>query len=238
MRRIQKGITTILKTGILVAAALPQMPSNAASPQRSQFGPGNPFYAASTLPLQAPPFDKIKDSDYQPALEAGMAQQREEVRAIAENPDPPTFENTLVALEKSGQLFNRVMLVFNGVVGANRTPELEKLQEIEAPKLAAHKDAIFLDSKLFHRVETIYKQRGSLKLDPESLRLVEYYYQLFVIAGANLSDADKAELKKLNEEESTLTAAFSTKLVNAAKDAAYVTKDKAALAGLSESRLE
>ena len=228
----------LLKTGILAAAVLPYVPSNAAVPEPAQFSPGNPFYAASTLPLQAPPFDKIKDSDYQPAIEAGMAQQREEVRAIAENPDPPTFENTLVALEKSGQLFNRVMAVFNGVLGANRSPELEKVQEIEAPKLAAHKDAIFLDSKLFHRVETIYKQRESLKLDPESRRLVEYYYQQFVQAGANLSDADKTQLKELNEEESTLSAAFSTKLLAATKAAAFVTTDKNALAGLSDTRLK
>ena len=228
----------LLKTGILAAAVLPYVPSNAAVPEPAQFSPGNPFYAASTLPLQAPPFDKIKDSDYQPAIEAGMAQQREEVRAIAENPDPPTFENTLVALEKSGQLFNRVMAVFNGVLGANRSPELEKVQEIEAPKLAAHKDAIFLDSKLFHRVETIYKQRESLKLDPESRRLVEYYYQQFVQAGANLSDADKTQLKELNEEESTLSAAFSTKLLTATKAAAFVTTDKNALAGLSDTRLK
>jgi len=238
MRSIQKGITTILKTGILIAAALPQTPSNAASPQTTQFGPSNPFYAASTLPLQAPPFDKIKDSDYQPALDAGMAQHLEEVRGIAENADPPTFENTLVALEKSGQLFHRVSLVFNAVTGANLSPELEKLQEIEAPKFAAHRDAIFLDSKLFQRVETIYKQRESLKLDPESLRLVEYYYQQFVQAGANLSDAEKSELKKLNEEESTLSAAFSTKLLAATKAAAYVTTDKNALAGFSETRLK
>jgi len=238
MRIMQKGITTILKTGILIAAALPQTPSNAASPQTIQFGPSNPFYAVSTLPLQAPPFDKIKDSDYQPALDAGMAQQREEVRAIAENPDPPTFENTLVALERSGQLFHRVGLVFNAVTGANLSPELEKLQEIEAPKFAAHRDAIFLDSKLFHRVETIYKQRESLKLDPESLRLVEYYYGQFVLAGANVSESDKAELKKLNEEESTLSATFSTKLLAATKAAAYVTTDKNALAGLSETRLK
>ena len=169
----KKRITILLKTGILMAAALPQVQSNAAVPTSSaQFGPSNPFYAPSTLPLQAPPFDKIKDSDYQPAIEAGMAQQREEVRAIAENSDPPTFENTLVALEKSGQLFNRVNLVFNAVTGANLSPELEKLQEIEAPKLAAHKDAIFLDSRLFQRVEAIYKQRESLKLDSESGRLV------------------------------------------------------------------
>src|SRR5215472_8611005 len=233
----RKTTGVLLKTGILVAVALPHVPSNAAVAQPAQFGPSNPFYAASTLPLQAPPFDKIKDSDYQPALEAGMAQQREEVRAIAENPDPPTFENTLIALEKSGRLFNRVMLVFNGVTGANLSPTLEKVQEIEAPKLAAHKDAIFLDSKLFHRVETIYKQRESLNLDPESLRLVEYYYKEFVHAGANLSDADKTELKKLNEEESTLSAAFSTKLLAATKAGAFVTTDKDALAGLSDTRL-
>jgi peptidyl-dipeptidase Dcp len=239
MKSAQKGIRILLKTGILIAAALPQVQSNAAAPKpNAQFGPSNPFYAASTLPLQAPPFDKIKDTDYQPALEAGMARQREQVRAIADNPESPTFENTLVALEKSGQLFYRVMLVFNAVTGANRTPELEKLQEIEAPKLAAHKDAIFLDSKLFHRVETIYKQRESLRLDPESVRLVEYYYAEFVHAGANLSDSDKTELKKLNEEESTLSAAFSTKLQNATMAAAYVAKDKAALAGLSDTRLE
>jgi peptidyl-dipeptidase Dcp len=238
MKTAKKGITIILKTGILIAAALPQVPSNAAVPAGTPFGPNNPFYAASPLPLHAPPFDKIKDSDYQPAIEAGMAQQREEVHAIAESPDPPTFENTLVALEKTGQLFNRVNLVFNAVTGANLSPELEKLQEIEAPKLAAHRDAIFLDSKLFQRVEAIYKQRESLKLDAESLRLVEYYYEEFIHAGANLSEADKAELKKLNEEESTLSAAFSNKLLAATKAAAYVTEDKSALAGLSDSRLK
>jgi len=238
MKTANKGITILLKTGILIAAVLPQVPSNAAVPSGTEFGPSNPFYAPSTLPLQAPPFDKIKDSDYQPAIEAGMAQQREEVRAIAENPDPPTFENTLVALEKTGQLFNRVNLVFNAVTGANLSPELEKLQEIEAPKLAAHKDSIFLDSKLFQRIETIYKQRESLKLDRESLRLVEYYCEEFIHAGANLSEADKAELKKLNEEESTLSAAFSNKLLAATKAAAYVIKDKTALAGLSDTRLK
>jgi len=238
MKIAMKATGVLLKTGILVAAVLPHVPSNAAVPGSAQFGPSNPFYVPSPLPLQAPTFDKIKDSDYQPAIEAGMAQQREQVRAIAENPDPPTFENTLVALEKSGQLFRRVMLVFDGVIGANRSPELEKVHEIEAPKLAAHKDAIFLDSKLFHRVDTIYKQRESLKLDPESLRLVEYYYQQFVQAGANLSDADKTELKKLNEEESTLSAAFSTKLLAATKAGAFLTTDQNALAGLSDTRLK
>ena len=239
MRIWKKGIRTVLNTAILTAAVLSQPGSNAiASDPNLQFGPHNPFYAPSGLPLQAPPFDKIKDSDYQPAIEAGMAQQREEVRAIAENPAAPTFENTLVALEKSGQLFSRVMLVFNGVTGANLNPILERLQEIEAPKLAAHQDAIFLDSKLFRRVETIYNERESLKLDPESLRLVNYYYQAFVHAGARLSEAEKTKLEKLNEEESTLTTAFTTKLLAATKEAAYRTTDRNALAGLSAARLE
>lgn len=201
------------------------------------FGPSNPFYAQSTLPFQAPPFDKIKDDDYQPAIEAGMAEQRKEVQAIADNPAAPTFENTLVALEKSGQLFNRVMAVFGGVTGADTNPVLQKVQSIEAPKLAAHQDAIFLDSKLFHRVAIIYQQRALLHLDPESYRLVVYYYDKFVHAGANLSDADKAELKKLNEEESTLSNDFINKLLAATKNAAYVTTDKSALAGLSDAQL-
>ncbi|HZY62737.1 MAG TPA: peptidyl-dipeptidase Dcp [Edaphobacter sp.] len=203
----------------------------------AEFGPSNPFYEASTLPFQAPPFDKIKDSDYQPAIEAGMAQQLAEMKAIADNPAAPTFENTIVAMEKTGQLFNRVMNVFNGVTGANTDPTLQKVQEIEAPKLAAHDDAIYLNAKLFHRVEAIYNKRHSLKLDPESKRLVEFYYKRFVHSGANLSEADKAKLKKLNEEESTLSNAFITKLLAATKDAAYVTTHKAALAGLTDAQI-
>ncbi len=123
------------------------------------FGPGNPFYEPSTLPFQAPPFDRIQDSDYQPAIEAGMAQQLAEIRAIADSPDLPGFENTLVALEKSGRLLDRVMSVFDAVTSANTNPDLQRVQQIEAPKLAAHHDAIFLDSRLFQRVEEIYKQR-------------------------------------------------------------------------------
>ncbi|HET8764882.1 MAG TPA: dipeptidyl carboxypeptidase II, partial [Rhodanobacter sp.] len=111
----------------------------------------NPFFAASTLPFQAPPFDKIKDADYQPAIEKGMAEQLAEVRKIADNPEPPTFENTYVALEKTGVLLNRVMAVFSGVTGANTDDTLQKVQETIAPELAKHQDAIYLDDKLFAR---------------------------------------------------------------------------------------
>jgi peptidyl-dipeptidase Dcp len=201
------------------------------------FGPNNPFYAPSTLPFQAPPFDKIKDGDYQPAIEAGMAQQRKEMQAIAENPAPPTFDNTIVAMEKTGRLLDRVMGAFNAISSANLNPELQKVKDREAPKLAAHQDAIFLDSKLFARVAAVYNQRLSLKLDPESQRLVEFDYKKFVHSGANLSAPDKAKLKKLNEEESTLSTAFESKLLAAAKAAAYVTADKNALAGLSDAQI-
>jgi len=203
----------------------------------AEFGPSNPFYAPSALPFQAPPFDKIKDADYQPAIEAGIAQQQAEIEKIANNPDPPTFDNTIVAMEKSGQLLDRVLAAFHGVTGANTNPALQKVKSIEAPKLAAHEDFIFLNTKLFARIDAIYKQRASLNLDPESLRLVERYYERFTHAGANLSEADKAELRKINEELSTLSDSFTNKLLAATKQGGYITKDKAALAGLSEARL-
>jgi peptidyl-dipeptidase Dcp len=224
-----------LSTALIVSAAF--MTSTVLAQSTSAFAPSNPFYATSRLPFHAPPFDKIKDSDYQPAIEAGMAQQLEEIRAIADNPAPPTFENTLVAMEKTGALFRRATAAFDGVTGANTNPTLQKAEEALAPLIAAHSDAIYLNSRLFARVQAVYNQRESLKLDPESQRLLEIVYQRFVHAGANLSDADKAKLKKLNEEESTLSNAFKNKLLAATRDAALVTTDKAALAGLSDAQV-
>jgi peptidyl-dipeptidase Dcp len=224
-------------TQLWLALAAIALAACAAQAQTAAFGPSNPFYAASTLPFQAPPFDKIKDSDYQPAIDAGLAQQLKDADAIANDPAPPTFDNTLVALEKSGQLINRVMQTFGCVAGANTDDDLEKTQEYEAPRLAANGDAIFLNSRLFARVKTIYDERASLHLDPESLKLTEWYYQQFVHAGANLSDADKDKLKKINEEDSTLQSQFMIKLLAATKDGAYSTTDSAALAGLSPAQL-
>jgi peptidyl-dipeptidase Dcp len=223
---------------VLVAGAI-MMSSSVVPAQTTDagFGPGNPFYAPSALPFQAPPFDKIKDGDYQPAIEAGMGEQLKEMRAIADNPAAPTFENTIVAMERTGVLFQRAYAAFNGVTGANTNPVLERVQKELAPKLAAHTDAIYLEAKLFHRVAAVYEKRESLKLSPEGLRLVEFYYQKFVHAGAKLSDADKEKLKKINEEESTLSNAFRSKVLAATKDAAYFTMDKGALAGLTEAEL-
>jgi peptidyl-dipeptidase Dcp len=205
--------------------------------QAQAFGPGNPFYAASTLPYQAPDFTRIKDADYQPAIEAGIAELRREIDAIADSGAKPTFENTLVAMEKSGQLLARVTQVFDALAQANTNPVLEKVQEAEAPKRAAASDGIYLNGKLFARVKAVYDERTSLQLDPESMRLVEYQYGQFVKAGALLNDADKTKLKKLNEEEATLSTAFTTKLKAAANAAAFHTEDKAALDGLSEAQM-
>jgi len=193
----------------------------------------NPFYKKSTLPFQAPPFDKIRDSDYKPAIEEGMTQQLAEIKKIANNPAPPTFENTLAALEKSGRLLNRVTLVFNAVTNANTDSVLQKVQEEEAPRLAAHHDAIFLNTELFKRVKSIYDNRDKLKLDPESMKLISYYYEKFVHAGANLSADDKTKLKKLNEEEATLVAKFTNRLLAGTKAGALIVSDTSKLTGLS-----
>ena len=166
-----------------------------------------------------------------------MSRQEQEMDAIANNPAPATFENTLAAMEKTGQLLNRAQAAFNAVTGANTNPFLQNAQRELAPKLAAHHDAIYLNPKLFARVRVVYEKRGSLRLDPGSQRLVEIVYDQFVHAGAALSDADREKLKKLNEEASKLEDEFSRGLLDAAKKAAYTTTDKSALAGLTDAQI-
>jgi peptidyl-dipeptidase Dcp len=204
---------------------------------RPSFGPDNPFFRPSTLPFSAPPFDKIRDTDYQPAIEAGMAEELAEIQAIADDPAPPTFANTFVAMETSGSLLARALAPFRAVTGANTNPVLQAADAALAPKLAAHSDAIYLNKKLFARVAAVYRDRHRLGLDPESLRLVEVTYAEFLHAGANLSDDAKAKLEALNERESTLSNTFQTRLLAAAKAAAYQTSDQATLRGLSDAAL-
>ncbi|MEO8810151.1 MAG: peptidyl-dipeptidase Dcp [Rhodanobacter sp.] len=241
--------TLVVATSIALAFGLPQsssakapsvMPASSGTASiaaRDTAMSSNPFLHASTLPFHAPPFNKITDADYQPAIEEGMSRQLAEIDKIADNPEPPTFENTYVAMEKSGVMLSRVMMVFNGVTAANNNDALQKVQKIEAPKLAAHHDAIYLNDKLFKRVQAVYQQRDTLKLDPESARLVDVVYKNFVHAGAKLSDADKAKLKKMNQEASTLSTSFTNKLLAATKNAAPVFSDKSKLAGLSDAEL-
>ncbi|MGA9794936.1 MAG: M3 family metallopeptidase [Rhizomicrobium sp.] len=195
----------------------------------------NPFAQPSTLPFQAPDFSKIKDTDYEPAFDEAMHVHLAEIEKIADNTAPPTFDNTIVAMEKSGRMLDRVSLAFSGVVGANTNPTLDKTQSDEAPKLAAHSDAIYLNPKLFARVKAIYDSRGKLGLDAESQQLLKVYYLQFLHSGANLSDVDKARLRDINKEDASLEAAFQQKLVAAAKAGALVVDNKTYLAGLSDA---
>ena len=204
---------------------------------KTTMSPDNYFASVSTLPFQTADFSKIKDADFKPAIEEGIKQQLDEVNKIAENTDAPTFENTLMALEKSGALLRRVNGVFNLLTGANTDSVLQKVSEDVAPDLSAANDAIFLNTKLFKRVETIYNQRAQLKLDSESNRLVEFYYQRFTLSGANLSDKQKDTLKSLNKEDASLEAKYTNQLLASAKAGALIVSDKTDLAGLSDEEL-
>jgi len=196
-----------------------------------------PFDAPSTLPYQAPRFDIIKDSDYQPAFEKGMAQQLAEIAAIADNKAEPTFDNTIVAMERSGRMLDRVNSAFFGVVQANTNPALDKVQTVVAPKLAAHSDAIYLNPKLFGRVKSLYDRRAGLKLDPEALQVLTIYYRQFVHAGANLGPKERARLQEINKQNAGLETSFQQMLVAGAKAGALVVDSKADLAGLTEEEI-
>ncbi len=199
--------------------------------------PPNPFFQKSTLQDQAPPFDKIRDTDYAPAIEEGMKRQIAEIDAIVSDPAPPSFANTLEAMERSGQLLTRVAKVFFNLVQSNTNEAMDRIRTEEAPKLAAHRDAIYLNPKLWARVKALYDKRDALGLDPEARYLLERYHRAFVRAGAELGEADKAKLRALNEEEARLTTRFTQLLLAETKASSVVVSDKAELAGLSEGDL-
>ena len=197
----------------------------------------NPFMHASILPFQAPDFKKINNSDFEPAFEEGLKEHLSEIDKIANNTEAPTFDNTLVAMEKSGQLLRRVNGVFNMLSGANTDSVLQKLSEEIAPKLAAQQDAVFLNKNLYEKIKTLFQKKDELKLDKESARLLEYYNIQFIRAGANLSDENNTKLKKLNEEEAGLGAKYTNQLLAAAKAGGLVVNNKDALKGLSDGAI-
>ena len=197
----------------------------------------NPFFAESPLPLHYPQFDKIKDSDFAPAFDAGMAQQIEEVEAIANNPAAPTFDNTLVALENSGAVLDRATTVFFSLSGADTNDARKQLQADYSAKFAAHRDAISLNGKLFERIKALYDKRDTLGLDAEGLRLVEKYHDNFVRAGAELPDADKAKLKEINAELANLGTKFSQNVLAEVNAAYIVVDDVKQLDGLSAEQV-
>ena len=198
----------------------------------------NPFYTESSLYMKYPEFDKIKNKHYTPAFEKGMADHMAEIDAIAERADSPTLENTIIAMEKSGALLDRVATVFFALISANTNDEMEKIRSEMAPKLSAHSDQILLNGKLFHRVKTIYEQRDQLGLDAESKRLVEKYYTDFIRSGANLSNEEKESLKKINGEMAVLQTTFSQNVLKEVNALAVVVDSKDELDGLSDAAIE
>jgi peptidyl-dipeptidase Dcp len=197
----------------------------------------NPFFTVSSLPYHLPPFDKIKDADYMPAFEKGMADQRVEIDAIAKSTEAPTFENTIVAMEKTGRLLTRVQKVFFNLNQSNGDDQMQKIEAEITPKLSAHNDSIMLDGPLFQRVETVYAQKAKLGLDAESAQLLERYHRMFVRAGAKLDDAHKSRLKELNEQISGLQTTFRQKVLQATKDGAVVVEDVKQLDGFTPEQI-
>ncbi|WP_117880787.1 M3 family metallopeptidase [Aureibaculum luteum] len=198
----------------------------------------NPLMEESTLPYHAPDFGKIKNSDFKPAFLKGISEQKEAVEKIANLYNDPTFDNTVLALEKSGILLERVSNVFYGLSGAHTNDSIKAIQEEIAPKLSKLGDAIYLNDKLFNRIKIIYNKRDSLDLDSEAIKLIENYFEDFEIAGANLSAEKKETLKEYNTQLATLTTKFNQTLLEANNAGALLFTDKEALAGLSESQLK
>ena len=243
---------TVLATVFLLAGCTesetpaPPLPNPADTPDLSEDVPAdddavdeiNPLLVESTLPYGMPPFDQIRDEHFGPAIEQGMAEHRAEIDAIASNPAEPTFENTIIELERAGQTLGNVMRVFSNLSGANTNDNLQAVQREVAPKLSAHSDAINLNAELFARIEGLYEQREELGLDAESLRLLEDYHVNFVRAGARLSDEDKQTLREINSELAQLGTEFSQKVLAEVNASAVVFDSREALAGLSDARIQ
>jgi peptidyl-dipeptidase Dcp len=197
----------------------------------------NPFLAPSALPYQLPDFTRITEADYEPAFEQGMQAQLGEVDAIARNPDAPTFANTIVALEQSGQMLNRVSRVFFNKTSSDTSEFLENLQAKIAPKLSGHRDSIQLNQILFARIKTLWDVRATLGLTPEETQVLQKYYDDFAFAGALLSEVERETVKQLNQELATLQAQFSQKVLADSNDLAVVIEKVELLDGLSDAQI-
>jgi peptidyl-dipeptidase Dcp len=198
----------------------------------------NPLFTESELPYGLPAFDEIRDEHFLPAFERAMALHLEEIDIIASNPDPATFDNTILAMERSGRDLDRVARVFFNVAGADTNPDRQQIQREVSPMLSAHDDTIALNSELFARIDSLYQQSNSLNLDPVSQRLLERYHTQFVRSGALLSDVQKERLREINSDLATLSTQFSQNVLAEVNDSAVLVDDVALLDGLSEAQIE
>ena len=224
---------------LMIAAAVALVCSAAQAAEPASMLPAsNPFAQPSKLPFGYPMFDQIKNEDYAPAFAEGMRINAAEIEAIANNPKPATFDNTIVALEKSGQLLSRVSSVFGNLSGANTNDSFKALERELSPKLAAHSDAIRLNEKLYARIKSLYDQRDKLRLDAEAKYLLQRYHTDFVRAGARLSAADKEKLKSMNGQLANLQTAFAQNVQEEANASALVVDTRAELAGMSDAAID
>ena len=192
----------------------------------------NPFFSEYTTPYGVPPFDQIQVAHYKPAFERAMEEHKNEIDAIINNPDAPTFENTIVALDQSGELLNKVMYAFGGQASVNTTEEIQALEQEIYPLLSKHSDDISLNPKLFARVKAVYDNQGQMNLDKEQKKLLELTYKGFVRSGANLSEADQAKLRELNERISVLELTFGQNVLRETNDFELVIGKQEDLSGL------
>ena len=231
------AIATALSGCATAPAATADKEAQMPSPATSSMNYGGVFARPSQLDLNYPRFDQIKDSDFAPAFDAGMAQQLREIDAIANNPAPATFQNTLVAMEKTGLLLDRATGVFFNLVGTDKNDARDQLQSDYAPKFSAHRDAITLNPKLFARIKALHEARATLGLDAVDLRLLERRYQDFVRGGAALTEAQKVRIREINTEMSRLGTQFSQNVLAEVNDSAIVVDTRAELAGMSEEQI-
>jgi peptidyl-dipeptidase Dcp len=223
---------------MIIAASLAAANFMFAAPAMAALDASNPFAKPSSLPFNYPQFDKIANEHYAPAYAEGMREHAAQVEAIANNPKPATFDNTIVAMERAGQLLGRVSAVFGNLSGANTNEAMQAIDRDLSPKLSAHNDAIRLNQKLYKRIKTLYDKRAKLKLDAESAFLLERYHTDFVRAGARLSSADKEKLKGMNGELAVLQTTFSQNVLKEANAAALVVDSRAELAGMSDAAID
>ncbi|MCB0465859.1 MAG: M3 family metallopeptidase [Aequorivita sp.] len=235
---MKKAIPFLVLAMLVVACNNSKEKENPNKSEEQMSNTENPLLSESTLPYGAPDFSKIKDEDFKPAMLEGIEQQKEAVNAIANSSEEPTFENTVLALEKSGKLLNRSSQIFYALAGSNTNDTLQAVEEEMAPKLAAQNDMIYLNDKLFQRFKTLYDKKEALNLDAESLKLLENYYENFEIAGAKLSSEDKEKLKEYNEKIATLTTKFGKMLLDANNAGAVTFTNKDDLAGVDEDFLK
>ena len=220
---------------LLVASTLPALVGAA---QAADAPPANALLAPSTLALHFPRFDQIHNEDFLPALQQGIVEHRKEIEAIASNPAKPTFDNTIVAMERAGQALDRAETIFSNLNSANTNPQMQEVQRKMAPAFAAHHDEIVLDARLFARIDALYQARDSLGLDTESARLLWRYHQDFVRAGAQLPEASKAKLRALNAELATLQTTFAQNVLKERGASAVTFDTRAELAGLSDAEIQ